>query len=150
MRREGTRQRLAFLRRQVESQSDWEGLLQDLYRRGWEGQRLGLIMTDGCPRLAAAIATVYPRGRHQRCWMHKMRNILEKVGKRDYDEAQAGAQAVCSAESRAQAEAAFPGSGRGGTGNMGRWCDDSNATCQSCCRSSPSPGTCGGNSARPT
>jgi putative transposase len=107
VRRDGTRHLLAFLRRQGESQSDWEGLLQDLYRRGLEGQHLGLIVTDGCPGLAAAIATVYPRVRHQRCWVHKMRNILEKVRKRDYDEAKAGAQAMYLAESRAQAEAAF-------------------------------------------
>jgi transposase-like protein len=107
VRRDGTRHLLAFLRSQGESQSDWEGLLQDLYRRGLEGQHLGLIVTDGCPGLAAAIPTVYPRVRHQRCWVHKMRNILEKVRQCDYDEAKAGAQAMYLAESRAQAEAAF-------------------------------------------
>ena len=108
VRREGTRHRLAFLRRQGESQSDWEDLLAgSVPARGWEGQHLGLIVTDGCPGLTAALATVYPRVRHQRCWVHKMRNILEKVGKRDCDEAKAGAQAMYLAESRAQAEAAF-------------------------------------------
>jgi transposase-like protein len=107
VRRDGTRHLLAFLRSQGESQSHWEGLLQDLYRRGLEGQHLGLIVTDGCPGLAAAIPTVYPRVRHQRCWVHKMRNILEKVRQRDYDEAKADAQAMYLAESRAQAEAAF-------------------------------------------
>ena len=45
-------------------------------------------MTDGCAGLAAAIRTVYPRVRHQRCWVHKMRNILEKARKCDYDEVQ--------------------------------------------------------------
>lgn len=107
VRRDGTRHLLAFLRSQGESQADWEGLLQDLYRRGLEGKQLGLIVTDGCPGLAAAIPTVYPRVRHQRCWVHKMRNILEKVRKRDYDEVKTGAQAMYLAESRAQAEAAF-------------------------------------------
>jgi putative transposase len=107
VRRDGTRHLLAFLRSQGESQADWEGLLQDLYRRGLEGKQLGLIVTDGCPGLAAAIPTVYPRVRHQRCWVHKMRNILEKVRKRDYDEVKADAQAMYLAESRAQAEAAF-------------------------------------------
>jgi transposase-like protein len=101
VRRDGTRHLLAFLRSQGESQADWEGLLQDLYRRGLEGQQLGLIVTDGCPGLAAAIPTVYPRVRHQRCWVHKMRNILEKVRKSDYDEVKTGAQAMYLAESRA-------------------------------------------------
>jgi transposase-like protein len=95
------------LRSQGEGQADWEALLQDLYRRGLEGRSLGLILTDGCPGLASAIRTVYPRVRHQRCWVHKMRNILEKTRKRDYDEVKAGAQAIYLAESRAQAVAAF-------------------------------------------
>ena len=107
VRRDGTRHLLAFLRSQGESQSDWEGLLQDMYRRGLEGQHLELIVTDGCPGLAAAIRTVYPRVRHQRCWAHKMRNILEKVRKADYDQVKRDAQAIYLAENRAQAEAAF-------------------------------------------
>ena len=82
-------------------------MLQDLYQRGLEGRSLGLILTDGCAGLAAAIRTVYPRVRHQRCWVHKMRNILEKARKCDYDEVKAGAQAIYLAESRSQAEAAF-------------------------------------------
>jgi putative transposase len=105
--RDGRRQLLAFLRSQGESQAQWEALLQDLYRRGLEGKHLGLIVTDGCPGLAAAIQTVYPRVRHQRCWVHKMRNILEKVRRRDYAEVKRGAQAIYLAENRAQAEAAF-------------------------------------------
>jgi transposase-like protein len=98
---------LGFMRSQGESHADWEGLLSDLYRRGLEGRQLGLIVTDGCAGLAAAIPTVYPPVRHQCCWVHKMRNILEKVRKRDYDEVKTGAQAIYLAESRAHAEAAF-------------------------------------------
>ena len=107
IRRDGSRHLLAFLRSQGESQGDWEGLLQDLYRRGLEGRSLGLILSDGCAGLAAAIRTVYPRVRHQRCRVHKMQNILEKARKRDYAELKAGAQAIYLAESRAQAVAAF-------------------------------------------
>jgi putative transposase len=106
VRRDGSRQLLAFLRSQGESQSDWEGLLQDLYRRGLEGKNLQLIVTDGCPGLAAAIPTVYPRARHQRCWVHKMRNILEKVRKSDYDQVKSDAQAIYLAGSRKEAQEA--------------------------------------------
>ena len=84
-----------------------EALLGDLYRRGLEGRALRLILTDGCAGLGAAIRTVYPRIRHQRCWVHKMRNILEKARKCDYDEIKAGAQAIYQAESRAHAETMF-------------------------------------------
>lgn len=107
IRQDGSRHLLAFLRSQGEGQADWEALLGDLYRRGLEGRALQLILTDGCPGLAAAIRSVYPRVRHQRCWVHKMRNILEKARKCDYDEVKAGAQAIYLGESRAQAEAAF-------------------------------------------
>ena len=107
VRHDGRRQLLAFLRSQGESQSAWERLLGDLYRRGLQGEKLQLILTDGCAGLAAAIQTVYPRVLHQRCWVHKMRNILEHVRKRDYDVVKQGAQAIYRANSRRQAEAAF-------------------------------------------
>jgi transposase-like protein len=107
IRQDGSRHLLAFLRSQGEGEADWEALLQDLYRRGLQGRALQLILTDGCAGLAAAIRTVYPRARHQRCWVHKMRNILEKARKCDSEEVKAGAQAIYLAESRAHAEAAF-------------------------------------------
>ena len=107
VRADGSRQLLAFLRSAGESQAAWEGLLQDLYRRGLEGKNLLLIVTDGGPGLAAAIETVYPRALHQRCWVHKMRNILQKVRKRDYEAVKAGAQAIYRAESNSLAMAAF-------------------------------------------
>ena len=93
---DGTRHLLAFQRSSGESQAAWEGLLRDLHRRGLAGHRLQIIVTDGCAGLAAALEVVYPRVLHQRCWVHKMRNILEKVKKRDYDALKADAQAILS------------------------------------------------------
>ena len=104
---DGTRHLLAFQRSTGESQQAWEGLLEDLRRRGLTGRHLQLIVTDGCPGLAAAIQVVYPRALHQRCWVHKMRNILGKVKKRDYDLVKADAQAIYHADSRAAARRAF-------------------------------------------
>lgn len=106
VRRDGTRQLLSFLRTHGEGQAHWEALLNDLYRRGLKGDRLQLIVTDGCPGLAAALQTVYPRVAHQRCWVHKMRNILEKVRKRDYAAVKKDAQAIYLADGRRQAVAA--------------------------------------------
>jgi putative transposase len=104
---DGTRQLLAFMHSQGESQQAWEGFLGDLYRRGLEGKKLRLIVTDGCAGLAAAIQTVYPRVEHQRCWVHKMRNIVEGGRKRDRDELKADAQAIYQAGSKKEAEVAF-------------------------------------------
>jgi len=107
VRRDGSRQLLAFLRSQGEGQAAWEGLLQDLYRRGLTGEQLQLIVTDGCPGLAAAMQTVYPRVLHQRCWVHKMRNILERVRRRDHALVKAMAQAIYLADDHASASRAF-------------------------------------------
>ena len=107
VRADGTRRLLAFMRSRGESEADWRGLLEDMYRRGLEGRNLALIVTDGCAGLAAAIQTVYPRAKHQRCWVHKMRNILQKVKKCDYDEVKRKAQAIYRADGIREARQAF-------------------------------------------
>ena len=107
VRRDGRRELLAFMRSQGESQGAWEGLLNDLYRRGLRGKNLLLIITDGCPGLGGAIQTVYPRVLHQRCWVHKMRNIREKGRVRDREELKKMAQAIYQAVDRKHARAAF-------------------------------------------
>jgi putative transposase len=104
---EGKRQLLSFLRAKSESQNAWEGMLNDLQQRGLKGRSLQLIVTDGCAGLAAALETVYPRVLHQRCWVHKMRNILQKVRKRDDEEVKQGAQAIYRAPNRQAAQQAF-------------------------------------------
>ncbi|HEX7297180.1 MAG TPA: IS256 family transposase [Pyrinomonadaceae bacterium] len=107
VRRDGRRELLSFMRSQGESQGAWEGLLNDLYRRGLRGKNLLLIITDGCPGLAGAIQTVYPRALHQRCWVHKMRNITDKGRVRDRVELKQMAQAIYQAKDRRAARAAF-------------------------------------------
>lgn len=103
----GTRRLLAFMRAKSESQNAWEGLLNDLRQRGLVGAKLQMITTDGCPGLAAALETVYPRVLHQRCWVHKMRNILEHVRKRDHQAVKKEAQAIYLADNRQKANQAF-------------------------------------------
>jgi putative transposase len=104
---DGTRELLAYTRAKSESQAGWEGLLNDLFGRGLRGRQLQLVITDGCPGLARALETVYPRARHQRCWVHKMRNILEKARRRDEKQMKAQAQKIYLAENVAAARRAF-------------------------------------------
>ena len=61
-----------------ESESAWYRFCNDLYLRGSEGAYVRLIATDGCPGLHAALDTVWPRMTRQRCWVHKLRNLLTK------------------------------------------------------------------------
>ena len=107
VRADGSRQLLAFVRSQGESQAAWEGLLEDLYRRGLEGKQLKLIVTDGCAGLLAALQTVYPRVPHQRCWVHKMRNLVQAARKRDREALTADARAIYQADGLVPARRAF-------------------------------------------
>ena len=150
VRQDGTRQLLGFLRTKGEGQAHWEALLNDLYRRGLKGDKLLLVVTDGCPGLAAAIQTVYPRAAHQRCWVHKMRNIWRRS---------AGATTMRSRLMRKPftwpTDAARPWllpapSADAGEANIPPWSNNWSATCPSCLPSSRSPGICGANCAPPT
>jgi putative transposase len=94
VRTDGRRQLLAFVRAKSQSQALWEGLLNDLYHRGLRGRRLQLVITDDCPGLAAAIPAVYPRARHQRCWVHKTRNLCQAVRRADHDKVKQDAQRI--------------------------------------------------------
>src|SRR5213592_3895025 len=90
-----------------ESQAAWEGFLWDLHQRGLVGSQLQLVLTDGCAGLAAAIETIYPRARHQRCWVHKMRNLHDGVRRRDQTQVKRDAQRIYLARNAAQARHAF-------------------------------------------
>lgn len=107
VRANGERRLLGFLRARGESQAAWEGMLQKLYARGLRGEHLHLVLSDGCAGLAAALQTVYPVVPHQRCWVHKMRNLCEAVRRRDHDEVKLGAQKIYQARSLGEARQAF-------------------------------------------
>jgi putative transposase len=107
VRANGQRQLLAFTRARSESQTAWEGFLWDLQRRGLAGSQLRLVLSDGCAGLAAAIETTYPRAQHQRCWVHKMRNLRDGVRRRDQPQVKRDAQRIYLARNVAQARRAF-------------------------------------------
>jgi putative transposase len=57
--------------------------LGDLVLRGLTGERLEMLCVDGGSGLLAALPTAYPELPVQRCWAHKIRNVLNKVRKPD-------------------------------------------------------------------
>jgi putative transposase len=107
VRSDGSRQLLAFSRARAESQGHWEAFLWNLSERGLAGRQLQMVISDGCPGLAAAIETIYPRARHQRCWVHKMRNLRDGVRRRDQGAVKRDAQRIYLAANVAQARRAF-------------------------------------------
>ena len=100
---EGNREILSF--KQVESESEvaWESFVSDLYRRGLAGEHLELIATDGNAGLIAALETLWPYVRRQRCWFHKQGNIRVKVKKKNQEECLAGTRRIYQSKTRAEA-----------------------------------------------
>src|SRR3977135_662604 len=83
LRPDGKKEIIDFRLAASESAAEWERFLTDLYRRGLTGESLDMICVDGGSGLLAARPTVLPAIRVQRCWAHKIRNVLNKVRKVD-------------------------------------------------------------------
>jgi putative transposase len=63
-----------------ESKESWSALLRDLKNRGL---RLGkLTIADGHLGIWSALTEVHPEGREQRCWNHKITNVLDTFPKK--------------------------------------------------------------------
>jgi putative transposase len=83
LRADGKKEIIDFRLAGSESAAEWEFFLTDLYRRGLTGDGLDMICIDGGSGLKAALPVVFPDLPVQRCWAHKMRNVLDKVKKAD-------------------------------------------------------------------
>ncbi len=103
----GTRELLDFRLAETESEAEWSALLHSLYQRGLEGRALEVVVSDGAAGLKGALALVYPHAKHQRCWVHKLRNVTEKVRRMDREQVLSGAQAIYLAPHRTEAIRAF-------------------------------------------
>jgi len=78
---EGYREILNFFVGGQESAYGWREILQQLYKRGVKEVPLGVF--DGLPGLEEAFKAVYPKADVQRCVVHKVRNTLSRVRKKD-------------------------------------------------------------------
>lgn len=83
LRHDGKKEIIDFRLAASESAAEWEKFLTDLYRRGLTGEGLDMICVDGGAGLLAALPTILPGIAVQRCWAHKIRNVLDKVRKAD-------------------------------------------------------------------
>ena len=84
-----------------ESVESWSEVLRDLKARGIEAPRL--LMADGNAAIWGAVRQVWPEAGEQRCWNHKMRNVLDRLPQREQSEAKDLLRAVVYAPSRAEA-----------------------------------------------
>jgi len=63
-----------------ESKESWGAILRDLTDRGLKLGRL--TIADGHLGIWSALSELHPEGEEQRCWNHKIRNVLDSMPKR--------------------------------------------------------------------
>jgi len=102
---DGTKETIAVQDGYRESTESWASLLRDLKRRGM--QPPVVAVGDGALGFWAAVREVWPETREQRCWVHKMANVLDKLPKRLQPKAKRLLREVTMAETREQADEAM-------------------------------------------
>jgi transposase-like protein len=89
-----------------ESADSWYSLLTDLRSRGMlKGP--SLAVGDAALGFWKALSQIYPQTRHQRCWVHKTANVLNKLPKSMQDKVKCALHDIWMSESRSAAETAF-------------------------------------------
>jgi putative transposase len=106
LRPDGKKEIIDFRLAQSESAAEWERFLGDLIRRGLIGDRFEMIGVDGGSGLLAALPTAFPGIPVQRCWAHKIRNVLAKVRCADQSAVKADLHAIMNAPTLPQARSA--------------------------------------------
>ena len=98
---DGTKEVLALASGYRESTEAWTEVFRDLMARGLSEPRL--VVADGNPGIWAAVAQTWPGAEEQRCWNHKIRNVLDRLPKREQNEAKELLRAIAYASSVAEA-----------------------------------------------
>ncbi len=104
VRADGTKELIALDDGHRESTESWLDLLRDCKRRGMRAPVLAV--GDGALGFWAAVRQVFPETREQRCWFHKIGNVLNALPKSAQPGAKAALAEIWNAEDRAHAEAA--------------------------------------------
>ena len=86
-----------------ESTEGWLTLLRDLKDRGMPAPKLAV--GDGALGFWSALDKVFPTTEHQRCWVHKIANVLDKLPKKVQPRAKSHLHEIMNAENQSDAEA---------------------------------------------
>jgi putative transposase len=149
VRPDGTKEWVAIGDGLRESTESWLDVLRDLKARGLQaGPRLAV--GDGALGFWGALDQVYPETVHQRCWFHKMGNVLNALPKSLQGKAKADLQAIWMAPTRKQATQAFKRFITAMGPNTPRRPRSSRRTARPCSPSSPSRPSTGCTCAPPT
>ena len=88
---------------QRESTESWSRILRDLRQRGLNCPRL--VIGDGHLGIWGALANVYPEAAEQRCWNHRLLNVLDRLAKKQQPAAKLWLRQVMYAATREEATA---------------------------------------------
>lgn len=89
-----------------ESKESWLELMRSLKNRGLT-QAPSVAVGDGALGFWGALTEMFPKTRHQRCWFHKMGNVLDKLPKSQQPKAKTALQEIWMSETRKDAYKAF-------------------------------------------
>lgn len=103
---QGTKELLAIEGGHRESKESWLSLLLDLKSRGLK-LAPELSVGDGALGFWGAMTEVFGETRHQRCWFHKMGNVLDKLPKSLQAQATKQLQEIWMSDKRSKAYDAF-------------------------------------------
>jgi transposase-like protein len=103
---EGKKELVAIQDGERESEQSWYELLLDLKKRGLSIAP-ELATGDGALGFWKALPKVYPKTQQQRCWVHKMVNVLDKLHKSEQPSAKQLLQQIWMAPTRDAAHKAF-------------------------------------------
>ncbi len=103
---EGRKELVGFQVGVRESAQSWRELLVEVKRRGLS-LAPEIAVGDGALGFWKALDEIFPGTRHQRCWVHKSANILNKVPKSVQHAMKADLREIHSAPTRAAAEVAM-------------------------------------------
>ena len=103
---EGKKELLGFQTGQRESAQSWKELLVDLKQRGLIVAP-DIAVGDGALGFWKALDEAFPSTRHQRCWVHKTLNILDKLPKSVQPNARQDLREIWLSPDRAKAEFAI-------------------------------------------
>ena len=101
VRADGTKELVGLDDGYRESAESWANLLRDCQRRGMQAPVLAV--GDGALGFWAAVREVFPATREQRCWFHKIANVLNCLPKSAQPAAKAALAEIWNAEDRAHA-----------------------------------------------
>src|ERR671912_1759046 len=101
VRADGRKELVAVADGTRESTDDWAELLRDLRRRGMGAPVV--MVGDGALGLWRALVEVFPATREQRCWVHKLRNVLGALPKSVQPGGRRALNEIIGAEDRAHA-----------------------------------------------